>query len=154
MISFAVAITCFAGPPDEQHLVGRWKTRENIDLVFTKEHTFTMKSPDLPRGAAGKWLLHADGQLEMVVTAELNASMQQKPVAEQKIPGQKLTASGRDIIQVNAPGGSTDTWTRTNAPNHTMALTASGRYNLLSLGLNTYPAGVCLLAHGSSSLSR
>jgi len=116
MILFVVATTCFAGPPDEQQLIGRWKTRENINLVFTKEHAFTMKSPDLLRGAAGKWILHTDGQLEMVVTAELNAAMQQKPVPEQKIPGQTLTASGRDIIQVSAPGGLTDTWTRTNAP--------------------------------------
>jgi len=45
-----VAAVCFAGPIDEQQLIGHWKTRENIDLVFTKEHIFTMKSPDLPRG--------------------------------------------------------------------------------------------------------
>jgi hypothetical protein len=107
---------CLADPPDEQQLIGHWKTRENIDLVFTKEHTFTMKSPDLPRGAAGKWILHPDGQLEMVITAELNVAMQQKPVPEQKIQGQRLTASSPDIIQVAAPGGLTDTWTRTNAP--------------------------------------
>jgi hypothetical protein len=50
-----------------------------------KEHTFTMKSPDLPRGTAGKWILHPDGELEMIVTAELNADMQQKPVPEQRL---------------------------------------------------------------------
>ena len=60
-----VALACFADPIDEQQLIGHWKTRENIDLVFTKEHTFTMKSADLSRGAAGKWILHPDGQLEM-----------------------------------------------------------------------------------------
>ena len=65
-----VAPACIAGPIDEQQLIGRWKTRENIDLVFTKEHTFTMKSPDLPRGAAGKWILHPDRQLKMIITAE------------------------------------------------------------------------------------
>lgn|SRR5215211_7622057 len=106
---------CLAGPPEEQQLIGHWKTRENIDLVFTKEHTFTMKSPDLPRGAAGKWILHPDGQLEMVITAELNVAMQQKPVPEQKIQGQRLTASSPDIIHVAAPGGLTDAWTRTTA---------------------------------------
>jgi hypothetical protein len=110
-----VAGACVAGPIDEQQLIGGWKTRENIDLVFTKEHTFTMKSPDLPRGAAGKWILHPDGQLEMIVTAELNAAMQQKPVPEQKIQKQRLSASSRDIIQVTAPGELTDTWTRINA---------------------------------------
>jgi len=92
--SVLVAGTCFAGPPDEQQLIGHWRTRENIDLVFTKEHTFTMKSPALPRGAAGRWLLHPDGQLDMIVTTELNAAMQQKPVPQQQIQGQKLTASG------------------------------------------------------------
>jgi hypothetical protein len=114
--SLLVAITCVASPPDEQQLVGHWRTRGNIDLVFTKEHAFTMKSPDLPRGAAGKWILHGDGELEMIVTAELNAAMEQKPVPEQKIQGQKLTASGRDIIQITAAGGLTDKWTRTNTP--------------------------------------
>ena len=71
-----------------------------------------MKSPDLPRGAAGKWILHPDGQLEMIVTAELNAAMQQKPVPEQKIQKQRVSASSRDIIQVTAPGELTDMWTR------------------------------------------
>jgi hypothetical protein len=47
-----VAQACFAGPIEEQQLIGHWKTRENIDLLFTKEHTFTMKSPDLPPGVA------------------------------------------------------------------------------------------------------
>jgi hypothetical protein len=107
---------CLADSVDEQQLIGHWKTRENIDLVFTKEHTFTMKSPDLPRGAAGKWVLHPDGQLDMIITAELNAAMQQKPVPEQTIQGQRLTASSRDTIQVTAPGGLTDTWTRAHAP--------------------------------------
>jgi len=110
-----VAPACFADPIDEQQLIGRWKTRENIDLVFTKEHTFTMKSPDLPRGAAGKWILYPDGQLEMIVTAELNTDMQQKPVPEQKLQKQRLSASRRDIIQATAPGELTDTWRRVNA---------------------------------------
>ena len=110
-----VVTACFAAPIDEQQPIGHWKTRENIDLVFTKEHTFTMKSPDLPRGAAGKWILHPDGQLEMIVTAELNADMQQKPVPEQKLQKQRLVASSRDIIQATAPGELTDTWTRINA---------------------------------------
>ena len=110
-----VTSASFAGPIDEQQqLIGHWKTRENIDLVFTKEHTFTMKSPDLPRGAAGKWILHPDGQLEMIVTAELNADMQQKPVPEQRLQKQRLSASSRDIIQATAPGQLTDTWTRIN----------------------------------------
>ena len=111
-----VAPACFADPIDEQQLIGHWKTRENIDLVFTKEHTFTMKSPDLPRGAAGKWILYPDGQLEMIITAELNAAMLQKPVPEQKLQKQRLSASGRDIIQAAAPGELTDTWTRLKAP--------------------------------------
>jgi len=111
-----VTSASFAGPIDEQQLIGHWKTRENIDLVFTKEHTFTMKSPDLPRGAAGKWILYPDGQLEMIVTEELNAAMQQKPVPEQKLQKQKLSASSRDVIQATAPGEQTDTWTRINAP--------------------------------------
>ncbi len=111
-----VAGACFAGPIDEQQLIGHWKTRENIDLVFTKEHTFTMKSPDLPRGAAGKWILHPDGQLEMIVTAELSATMQQRPVPEKKIQKQRLSAFSRDIIQATAPGELTDTWIRINAP--------------------------------------
>lgn len=110
------AATCFADPIDEQQLIGHWKTRENIDLVFTKEHTFTMKSPDLPRGAAGKWILYPDGQLEMIITAELNPAMLQKPVPEQKLQKQRLSASGRDIIQAAAPGELTDTWTRLKAP--------------------------------------
>ena len=114
--SILVAPACFADPIDEQQLIGHWKTRENIDLVFTKEHTFTMKSPDLPRGAAGKWILHPDGQLEMIITAELNSARQQKPVREQKLQKQRLSASGRDIIQATAPGELTDTWTRINAP--------------------------------------
>lgn len=109
-----VAAAAFAGPIEEQQLVGHWKTRENIDLVFTKEHTFTMKSPDLPRGAAGKWILHPDGQLEMIVTAELNADMQQKPVPEQKLQKQRLSVRSRDILQATAPGELTDTWTRIN----------------------------------------
>jgi hypothetical protein len=110
-----VAPACFAGPIDEQQLVGHWKTREKIDLVFTKEHIFTMKSPDLPRGAAGKWILHPNGQMEMIITAELNAAMQQKPVPKQKLQKQRLSASGPDIIQVTAPGELTDTWRRVNA---------------------------------------
>ena len=109
------ATVCIAGPIDEQQLIGHWKTRENIHLVFTKEHTFTMKSPDLPRGAAGKWILCADGQLEMIVTAEVNAAMQQKPMPEQKLQKQRLSARGRDIIEATAPGELTDTWTRVNA---------------------------------------
>ena len=111
-----VATACFAGPIDEQQLIGHWNTRENIDLVFTKEHTFTIKSPDLPRGAAGKWILHSDGQLEMIITAELNAAMQQKPVPEQKLQKQRLIASSRDVIQATAPGELTDTWRRINRP--------------------------------------
>jgi len=107
---------CFAGPIEERQLIGHWKTRENIDLVFTKEHTFTMKSPDLPRGAAGKWLLHPDGQLEKIVTAELNVAMQQKPVPEQKLQKQRLNAPNRDIVQATAPGEKTDTWTRISRP--------------------------------------
>jgi len=51
-----VVPACFADPIQEQQLIGHWKMRENIDLVFTKEHVFTMKSPDLLRGAAGKWI--------------------------------------------------------------------------------------------------
>jgi len=109
-----VAASCFGGPIDEEQLIGHWKTRENIDLVFTKEHTFTMKSTDLPRGAAGKWILYADGQLDMIVTAELNAAMQQKSVPEQKLQKQRLSASGRDIIEATVPGELTDTWTRVN----------------------------------------
>ena len=97
-----IVTACFAAPIDEQQVIGHWKTPENIDLVFTKEHTFTMKGPDLPRGAAGKWILHPDGQLEMIVTAELNADMQQKPVPEQKLQKQRLVASSRDIIQATA----------------------------------------------------
>ena len=112
LVLILVASASFAGPIDEQQLIGHWKTRENIDLVFTKEHTFTMKSPDLPRGAAGKWILYPDGQLEMIVTAELNGDMQQKPVPEQKLQKQRLSASSRDIIQATAPGELTDTWTR------------------------------------------
>jgi hypothetical protein len=108
--------TCFADPTEEQQLIGHWKTRENIDLVFTKEHTFTMKSPDLPRGAAGKWTLHPDGQLEMIFTAELNDAMRRKPVPEQKLVKQRLCASSRDIIHAAAPGELTDTWTRIKAP--------------------------------------
>lgn len=104
-----------AGTINEQQLIGHWKTRENIDLVFTKEHTLTMKSPDLPRGAAGKWILHPDGQLEMIVTAELDAALQQKPVPTQKLQMQRLSASSRDIIQAIAPGELTDTWTRISA---------------------------------------
>ena len=107
-----VGAACFAGAIDEQQLIGHWKTRENIDLVFRKEHTFTMKSPDLPRGAAGKWILYPDGELEMIVTAELNSAMQQKPVPEQRLQKQKLIASSRDIIQATASGELTDTWTR------------------------------------------
>jgi hypothetical protein len=42
--------------------------------------------------------------------------MQQKPVPEQKLQKQRLSASGRDIIQATAPGELTDTWTRINAP--------------------------------------
>jgi hypothetical protein len=103
------APACFADPIDEQQLIGRWKTRENIDLVFTKEHTFTMKSPDLPRGVAGKWILYPDGQLEMIVTAELNTDMQQKSVPEQKLQKQRLSASRGDIIQDTALGELTDT---------------------------------------------
>jgi hypothetical protein len=114
--SFLIGATCLAGAPSEEQLIGHWKTRENIDLVFTKEHTFTMKSPNLPRGAAGKWILHPDGKIDMIVNAEMNAAMQQKPVPEQTIQGQTLTASGRDTIQVTAPSGLTDTWTRINAP--------------------------------------
>jgi hypothetical protein len=114
--SFLLAASCLADPPNEQQLIGHWKTRENIDLVFTKEHTFTMKSPNLPRGAAGTWVLHPDGKIDMIVTAEVNAAMEQKPVPQQTIRAQTLTASGRDTIQVTAPGGLTDTWTRTNAP--------------------------------------
>ncbi len=114
--SLLVAVTCLADPPSEQQLIGHWKTRENIDLVFTKEHTFTMKSPDLPRGAAGKWILHLDGKIDMIVNAEVNAAMQQKPVPEQMIQGQTLTAAVEDTIRVTAPGGLTDTWTRTHAP--------------------------------------
>ena len=111
-----VAGTCFADPPSEQQLIGHWKTRENIDLMFTKEHTFTMKSPSLPRGAAGTWVLHADGTIDMIVNAEIDAAMHQKPVPPQTVPGQLLTASGRHTIQVKASGGLSDTWTRTNAP--------------------------------------
>jgi hypothetical protein len=99
-----IAGTCFAAPIDEHQLIGHWKTRENIDLIFTKEHTFTMKSPDLPRGAAGKWILHPDGELEMIITAELNAAMHQKPVPEQKLQNQRLSASSRDIIQATRAG--------------------------------------------------
>jgi hypothetical protein len=113
---FLFVASCLAEPPTEQQLVGHWKTRENIDLVFTKEHTFTMKSPNLPRGAAGTWVLHPDGKLDMIVDAEVNSALQQKPVPQQKIQEQTLSASGRDTIQVVAPGGLTDTWTRTNAP--------------------------------------
>jgi len=93
-----VAQACFADSIEEQQLIGHWKTRENIDLVFTKAHDFTMKSPDLPRGAAGKWILHPDGQLEMIITAELDAATQQKPVPERKLQEQRLSASGRDIV--------------------------------------------------------
>ena len=115
--SFLIAAACLADPPSEQQLIGHWKTRENIDLVFTKEHTFTMKSPNLPRGAAGTWVLRADGKIDMIVNAEMNAPMQQEPVPQQAIHGQILTASGKDTIQVTAPaGGLTDIWTRTNAP--------------------------------------
>ena len=103
---------CVGGPLVDQQLVGHWKTRENIDLILTAEHTFTMKSPNLPRGAAGKWILHSDGELEMTINAELNAEMQQHPIPEQNVRGQKLSASGPDTIQVVAPGGLTDTWTR------------------------------------------
>jgi len=113
IVTFLVATAiCLAGPPDDQQLIGKWKTRENIDLVFTKEHTFTMKSVDLPRGAAGRWILHSDGELEMIINAELNAAMEQKPVPEQTLGGQKLTVASKDIMQVNAPDGTTDTWTR------------------------------------------
>jgi hypothetical protein len=111
-----VTSASFADRIDEQQLIGHWKTSENIDLVFTKEHTFTMKSADLPRGAAGKWILNPDGQLEMTVTAELTADMQQKPVPEQKLQKQRLSASSRDIIQATAPGELTDTWIRINPP--------------------------------------
>jgi hypothetical protein len=111
-----VAPACFADPIDELQLIGHWKTRENIDLVFTKEHNFTMKSPDLPRGAAGEWILHPDGQLEMIVTAELNTAMQQKPVPEQQLQKQRLSASDPDSIQATTPGELTDTWTRIKAP--------------------------------------
>ena len=83
-----IAAACFAGPIEEQQLIGHWKTRENIDLVFTKEYTFTMKSPDLPRRAAGEWILQPDGQLEMIIRAELDTAMQQKPVSEQKLQKQ------------------------------------------------------------------
>jgi hypothetical protein len=75
-----------------------------------------MKSPDLPRGTAGKWILHPDGQLEMIVTAELDTATQQKPVPEQKFENQRLSASNRDIVQATAPGGKTDTWTRIYTP--------------------------------------
>jgi hypothetical protein len=74
-----------------------------------------MKRSDLPRGAAGKWILYPDGQLEMIVTAELNTDLQQKPVPEQKRQKQRLSASRRDIIQATAPGELTDTWRRVNA---------------------------------------
>jgi hypothetical protein len=111
-----VVPACLAVPITEQQLIGHWKTRENIDLVFTKEHTFTMKSPDLPRGAAGKWILSGDGQLEMIITAELNPAMQQKPVPEQKLQKQKVSASGPDIILATAPDELTDTWTRIKGP--------------------------------------
>jgi hypothetical protein len=104
---------CLAESPDDQQLVGKWKTRENIDLVFTKEHTFTMKSPDLPRGAAGKWILHADGEIELVINAELNSAMQQKPVPEKVLRGQKLTVTNKDMMQVSAPDGTIDMWKRT-----------------------------------------
>ena len=63
-------------------------------------------------GAAGKWILYPDGQLEMIVTAELSAAMHQKPVAEQKLQKQRLNPSGRDIIRATVPGELTDTWTR------------------------------------------
>ena len=116
MALILVAPACFADPIDEQQLIGRWKTRENIDLVFTKEYNFTMKSPDLPRGAAGKWILQPDGQIEMIITAELNTAMQQKPVPEQKLQKQRLSASGPDTIQATAPGELTDRWTRIKAP--------------------------------------
>ena len=111
-----VAPACFADPVNELQLIGYWKTRENIDLVFTKEHNFAMKSLDLPRGATGKWILGPDGQLEMTITAELNAAMQQKPVPEQKLQKQRLSASGPDIIQATAPGELIDTWTRVKVP--------------------------------------
>jgi hypothetical protein len=75
---FFIAANCLADPPTEQELIGHCKTSDKIDLVFTKEHTFTMKSPDLPRGAAGTWVLHPNGKLDMIVTAELNDAMQQK----------------------------------------------------------------------------
>ena len=75
-----------------------------------------MKSPDLPRGAAGKWILCPDGELEMIITAELNPAMLQKPVPEQKLQKQRLSPSGRDIILAATPGELTDTWTRLKAP--------------------------------------
>jgi hypothetical protein len=31
-----VAPACFAGPIDEQQMVGHWKTREKIDLVLRR----------------------------------------------------------------------------------------------------------------------
>ena len=74
-----------------------------------------MKSVDLPRGVAGKWILYPDAQLEMIITAELNAAAQQKSAPEQKLQNQRLSASGRNIMQTTAPNELTDTWTRVNA---------------------------------------
>jgi hypothetical protein len=50
----------------------------------------------------------------MIITAELDTAMQQKPVSEQKLQKQKLSASGPDTIQATAPGELTDTWIRVN----------------------------------------
>ena len=113
---FFIAANCLADPPTEQELIGHWKTSDKIDLVFTKEHTFTMKSPDLPRAAAGTWVLHPNGKLDMIVTAELNDAMQQKAAPHQITKGQTFTASGRDRIQASSPSESTDVWTRINTP--------------------------------------
>jgi len=75
-----------------------------------------MKSPDLPQGVAGKWVLEPDGKLVMIITAELNAAMQQKPIPEQTLPAQTVKAASKDSVEVASPDGSTHTWTRTAAP--------------------------------------
>ena len=54
LTSFLIAATCLADPPSEERLSAIGSRAITSSLVFTKEHTFTMKSPTLPRGAAGK----------------------------------------------------------------------------------------------------
>jgi hypothetical protein len=104
-------VACLGDSLSEQLLIGRWKTRENITVIFTKEHTLTMKNPDLPIGAAGRWTLHPEGRLEVNITAQLASTMREKPVPQQTVI-QMLTLSGKDVIDVKGLDGLSDRWVR------------------------------------------